>query len=220
MHIPDGMMTPVVLAAGWAVALVAVGLAVRKVGRFVEEEQMPLIALLAAGIFVSQMLNFPIIGGTTGHLVGAALAVILLGPATSVVIFTVILIIEAFLFGDGGVLALGLNILNMGVVASLVAWITYRGLRRRNETWAVLLASWASVFLGAVLAGVELGASYVLSDGTYGIPPIVAISSMALYHAFIGVGEAVITVGILTYLHRVAPDVIATKKIRFVGAPE
>lgn len=220
MHIPDGMVAPAVLAAGGALALLGVGLAVRRVGRFVDEEQMPLIALLAAGIFASQLLNFPIIGGTTGHLVGAALAVILLGPATSVVIFTVILVIQGFLFGDGGVLALGLNILNMGIVGSLVAWVSYRALRRRNETVAILVASWASVFLAAILAGVELGASYVLSDGSYGIPPLVAISSMALYHAFIGVGEAIITVGVLTYLHRVAPDVLATKKIRFLGAPE
>jgi cobalt/nickel transport system permease protein len=214
------MVAPAVLAAGGALALLGVGLAVRRVGRFVDEEQMPLIALLAAGIFASQLLNFPIIGGTTGHLVGAALAVILLGPATSVVIFTVILVIQGFLFGDGGVLALGLNILNMGIVGSLVAWVSYRALRRRNETVAILVASWASVFLAAILAGVELGASYVLSDGSYGIPPLVAISSMALYHAFIGVGEAIITVGVLTYLHRVAPDVLATKKIRFLGAPE
>jgi len=220
VHIPDGMVAPAVLAAGGALALLGVGLAVRRVGRFVDEEQMPLIALLAAGIFASQLLNFPIIGGTTGHLVGAALAVILLGPATSVVIFTVILVIQGFLFGDGGVLALGLNILNMGIVGSLVAWVSYRALRRRNETVAILVASWASVFLAAILAGVELGASYVLSDGSYGIPPLVAIPSMALYHAFIGVGEAIITVGVLTYLHRVAPDVLATKKIRFLGAPE
>jgi cobalt/nickel transport system permease protein len=213
-------MAPLIVAAGWACALVAVGLAVRRVGRHVEEDQMPLIALLAAGIFVSQLLNFPVVGGTTGHLVGAALAVILLGPATSVVIFTVILIIEAFLFGDGGVLALGLNMLNMGIVASLVAWISYKALRGRNETAAVIVASWLSVFLAAILAGIELGASYILSDGTYGIPPLVALSAMAFYHAFIGVGEAVITVGVLAYLHRVAPEVLATKKIRFLGAPE
>ena len=220
MHIPDGVMAPVVVGAGWVVALVAVALAVRRVGKHADEEYVPLVALLAAGLFVAQLLNFPIIGGTTGHLVGAALAAILLGPATSVVIFTVILIIQALVFGDGGLLALGLNLLNMGIVGSLVAWTVYRPLAKWNRNAAVFAASWLSVMAGALLAAAELGASYVISGGAYGVPPLIAFTAMGLYHAFIATGEGIITVGVLAYLSKVAPDVVAAKKIRFWGVAE
>ncbi|OGS50238.1 MAG: hypothetical protein A3K65_08605 [Euryarchaeota archaeon RBG_16_68_12] len=220
MHIPDGIMAPVVLGVGWLVALVVVALAMRKVGKHADDEYLPLVALLAAGIFVAQLLNFPIVGGTTGHLIGAALATILLGPATSVVIFTVILIIQALIFGDGGLLALGLNLLNMGIVGSVVAWAVYRPLAGRHRNAAVFAASWTSVVAGALVCATELGASYAASGGAYGVPPLIAFAAMGLYHVLIATGEGIITVGVLAYLTRVAPDVVAAKKIRFRGVTE
>ena len=219
MHIPDGLMTPVVVAAGWVLALPVVALAVRRVGRFVDEEHVPVLALLAAGIFVAQMLNFPVVGGTTGHLVGAALAAILLGPAPAVFVLTIILVIQCLVFGDGGVLALGLNLLNMAVIGSLVGWGVYRFLQPWRPKVAVFLAALLAVFLGALAASAELGVSYALSGGTYGIPAIIAFPSMAFYHLFIGIGEGIITLGVVAYLERVAPDLAGAKKIRFVGAP-
>jgi cobalt/nickel transport system permease protein len=219
MHIPDGLMTPLVIAIGWVLSFPVVLFSVRKVGSYVDEEYVPVVALLAAGIFVAQLLNFPVVGGTTGHLVGAALAVILLGPATAVLILTVILVIQSLLFGDGGLLALGLNILNMGVIGALTAWIVYRPLKGWNLTVATFLAAFVAVFLGAVAAATELGASYVLSGGAYGIPPAIAFVAMPFYHFFIGLGEGVITMGIVAYLEKVAPDLVAAKKIRFIGVP-
>ena len=211
MHIPDGIMAPAVIAAGWVVTVVAVSLAVRRAGRGLDEDALPTVALFAAGIFVAQLLNFPVAGGTTGHLVGAALAAILLGPAASVVAFTVILVIQALLFGDGGLLALGLNLLNMGVIGSLSAWAVYRVLGGWNRRAAAFAAAWISVFLGAMMAAVELAISYSLSPG-YGVPPLIAFSAMGFYHAFIATGEGILTVGILAYLARVAPELTRLRK--------
>ena len=219
MHIPDGLMAPVVIAAGWLLALPVVALAVRRVGRFVDEEQVPVLALLAAGIFVAQMLNFPVVGGTTGHLVGAALAAILLGSAPAVFVLTVILVIQCLVFGDGGVLALGLNLVNMAIIGSLVGGGVHRLLRNRRPPLAVFLAAFLAVFLGALAAAAELGVSYALSGGAYGIPAVIALPSMALYHVFIGIGEGVITLGVVAYLERAAPELVRAKKIRFAGAP-
>ncbi len=220
MHIPDGIMAPAVIGAGWLVALVVVSLSMRRVGKHADDEYLPLVALLAAGIFVAQLLNFPVVGGTTGHLIGAALATILLGPATSVVVFTVILIIQALVFGDGGVLALGLNLLNMGVVGSVVAWAVYRPLAGRHRNAAVFAAAWASVVAGALACAAELGGSYAATGGAYGVPPLIAFAAMGFYHVLIATGEGIITVGILAYLVRVAPEIVATKKIRFRGVTE
>ncbi len=219
MHIPDGLMAPAVLVVGWILAVPVVALAVHRVGRYVDEEYVPVLALLAAGIFVAQMLNFPVVGGTTGHLVGAALAAILLGTAASVFILTVILVIQCLVFGDGGVLALGLNLLNMAVIGALAGGGVYALLRSRSLKLAAFLAAFLSVFLGALAAAAELGTSYALSGGAYGIPAVLAFPSMALYHVFIGIGEGVITFGVVVYLERVAPDLVAAKKVRLVGAP-
>ena len=130
MHIPDGLMHPAIVLMGWLLAIAGVGLSLRIMNRRVRDEDIPFMALLAAGIFVAQMLNFPIGGGTTGHLVGAALAAILLGPAAAILIMFTILLIQCLLFGDGGITALGLNTFNMAIVGSLTGWFVYEGLMK------------------------------------------------------------------------------------------
>ena len=110
MHIPDGLMDPWVFIVGWALALAALAVALVKVNKNVDERTIPLMALLAAGIFVAQMLNFPVGGGTSGHLIGAALAVALVGLWPAMIIMTAIVVIQGLLFGDGGITAMGLNL--------------------------------------------------------------------------------------------------------------
>ncbi|MGQ9581916.1 MAG: energy-coupling factor ABC transporter permease [Thermoplasmatota archaeon] len=208
MHIPDGLMDPIVAGAGWMVAIAALALATRFVSRRFEDERIPLMAVLAAGIFVAQMLNFPIGGGTTGHLVGAALAAILLGPASGMLIITIILVIQCLLFGDGGITALGLNFFNMGLIGSLTGFYVWRLFPERYRLAGVFVAAWLAVFLGALACSLELGLSHAMSGGAFGIALQIAVPAMTLYHAVIGVGEALITVGVLTFLGQVAPDML------------
>jgi cobalt/nickel transport system permease protein len=206
MHIPDGLMDPWVLALGWVCALAALAFSLRKMEGTLDRRTVPLMGVLAGAIFVGQMINFPIGGGTTGHLVGAALAVALVGRDKGLVVITSILMVQCLLFGDGGITALGLNIFNMGVVAVFVSWVVFRIMGDWNRKAAILTASWASIFVASLACSLQLAASHDLSGGAYGIVGGVAIPMMLVLHAIIGVGEAVITFGAITYLEKVAPE--------------
>ncbi len=223
MHVPDGLMDPIVAAVGWAEFLIVAAVAVLLSRKRVQEKDLPRIAVLSAGIFVAQMLNFPIGGGTTGHLIGGALFAIVAGPIVAIIGMTVILLIQALMFGDGGITAFGLNALNMAIIAPLTGWGVYNLLRPltsrsrgadRAEAFdagsglAVAAASWASVFVAAAACAAELSLSYALSPGVYGIVSTIAVPAMLGYHALIGIGEAAITVGVVAYLWRVAPGVL------------
>lgn len=208
MHIPDGLMAPEIWILGWLIALPVIALAVYQVGKTVDEKTVPFMAMLGAGIFVAQMLNFPVGGGTTGHLIGAALAVALLGVYGSVVIMTVILIIQCFVFGDGGVTALGLNLLNMAVIAPFAAWFIFKVFSGRTEKIGIPVGAWVSVVLASLACALQLGFSYSLSGGAYGIQMNLALISMAGWHIIIGIGEAIITTGVVLYLYKVAPDLV------------
>jgi cobalt/nickel transport system permease protein len=212
MHLPDGLMDPEVWIAGWIVALAVIGLAVMKIGKRLDEKTIPLMAVLAAGIFVAQMLNFPIVGGATGHLIGAALATILLGPWAAMLIITVILVIQGLVFGDGGVTTLGLNILNMAIIAPVVTWGVLRLAGKKGQNVGIPIAAWTSVFVAATVCALELSLSYSLSGGAYGIIGTAAFPTMMGYHLFIGIGEAIITTGIIVYVSRVAPEMLNIKR--------
>ncbi|MHC1709738.1 MAG: energy-coupling factor ABC transporter permease [Methanomassiliicoccales archaeon] len=208
---PDGLMDPIVLLSGWAIALPAIALALHRLRKNLDERAVPFMAILAAGIFVAQMLNFPVAAGTTGHLIGATLAVALLGLYGGIVVMTTIMVIQCLVFGDGGLTALGLNLLNMAVIAPLVAFGILKMTRKGLDNWqgfGVPLAAWASVLIAALFCGVQLALSYSLSDGGYGIDALLSIPTMGIYHAIIGVGEAIITTGVVLFLSRVAPETL------------
>jgi len=208
LHIPDGLMDPLVAAAGWLVAFAVLALTTRALNRKMDDRQIPLMAVLAAGIFVAQMLNFPIGAGTTGHLVGAALAAILLGPYAGMAVMMVILAIQCLLFGDGGITALGLNFVNMGIIGCLTGHYVFRAFPDKYRTAGIFAAAWLAVFLGALACALELSLSHVMSGGSFGIAPAIAFPLMSVYHAVIGVGEAIVTTGILAYLGQVAPEML------------
>ncbi len=161
-------MTPEVSALGYIVGFAVVALSVAKLRKIPDDRAIPFMAILAAGIFVAQMINFPVFGGTSGHLLGAALVTILLGPFAGMVVMTVILVIQCLVFTDGGLLALGLNVLNMAVVGCFVSWAVYKPISRKSEKTAVVAAAWASVFVAALLAALELVVSYDVSGGGTG----------------------------------------------------
>jgi cobalt/nickel transport system permease protein len=212
MHIPDGLMSPEVLILGWILAVPVIAFAIWKLNKNIDERTIPFMAMLAAGIFIAQMLNFPVGGGTTGHLIGAALAVILLGPYAAIVVLTAILIIQCFVFGDGGITGLGLNLINMAVVAPLIAWTATRFLSGKLDKVGMLVAAWLSVVMAAMMCALELSLSYELSNGAYGIAANMAIPAMFGYHILIGIGEAAITGGVVLYLAKVSPGTLRIKE--------
>ena len=202
-----------VVAIGLAEFIAAIGGALLLSKRWMTGRNLPRVALLSAGIFVAQMVNFPVGGGTTGHLIGGALFAILAGPAIAIVGMTAVLLIQALMFGDGGITALGLNALNMAVIAPLSGWGVYtltmpvaESLRGVGKGFAIGMAAWASVFLSAAACAAELSVSFAISGGAYGIAATISVPAMLGYHAVIGVGEAIITAGIVAYLLAVSPE--------------
>ncbi|MEW5954156.1 MAG: energy-coupling factor ABC transporter permease [Bacillota bacterium] len=199
MHIPDGFLDPKTWIGASAISAAALAGALamrRKEGQ--AERQIPVMGMLAAFIFVAQLINFPLVGGTTAHLSGGALAAILLGPATAIIVMTTVVAVQCLFFLGGGVTALGANILNMAVVAPLVAYGTYRGITmlvrgRAGRTAGVFLAAWLSVVMAAVVAAGQLALS-----GTVQLK--VVMPAMTGWYAVIGVVEGLITVVVVSFV--------------------
>jgi len=212
MHIPDGFLNIATAATTYAVSAGGVGNAVRVANRKLGEKQVPLMGVLAAFIFAAQMLNFPIAGGTSGHLIGAALAAILLGPWAGVLIMSCVLIAQCLIFQDGGLLALGANIFNMGIVATFSSYYIYRlvisllGNGRRGMLVGGFAGAWGSVFLAAIFCAIELAVSGVL-------PIRVVLPAMAGFHAMIGIGEGLITGAVLSVVLATRADLLQLKSI-------
>jgi len=212
MHIPDGFLNIATVATTYAVSAGGVGNAVRIANRKLGEKQVPLMGVLAAFIFAAQMLNFPIAGGTSGHLIGAALAAILLGPWAGVLIMSCVLIAQSLIFQDGGLLALGANVFNMGIVASFSSYYIYRlvtsllGNGRRSMLVGGFAGAWGSVFLASIFCAIELAVS--------GASPIrVVLPAMAGFHALIGIGEGLITGAVLSVVLATRADLLQLKPI-------
>ncbi len=211
MHIPDGFLNAATVATTCAVSAGGIGGAVRIVGKKLKEKQVPLMGILAAFIFAAQMLNFPVAGGTSGHVIGAALAAILLGPWAALLIMSCVLIAQSLIFQDGGLLALGANIFNMGIVASFSAYYVYKlitwlaGANRRGTLIGGFVAAWLSVFLASIFCAIELAVS--------GSSPFaVVLPAMAGVHALIGIGEGMITGAVLVLVLATRADLLQLKR--------
>ena len=211
MHIPDGFLNMATSLTTWIASTGGVTYAVNRVNRTLTERQVPLMGVSAAFIFAAQMMNFTVIGGTSGHLLGGALAAILLGPWAGMLVITSVLAVQALLFQDGGLLALGANIFNMAVVSVLSGWVLYSAVKRLfgDKPWAITLggfvAAWASVVVAALVAAVELA----LSDAS---PLGIVLPAMGGTHALIGIGEGLITVAVLAFFRAVRPDLLALQQ--------
>src|SRR5512145_1942343 len=150
MHIPDGFLDARTLVTAAGLSAVGLAIALRAVRRNLPPRRVPLLGLAAAFVFAAQMLNFPVAAGTSGHLIGAALAAVLLGPAAAIVAMTAVLLLQALMFADGGITALGANVLNLAVIAPLVAYSVYRAIRgvagdgRQATLLATGFAAWCS----------------------------------------------------------------------------
>lgn len=207
LHIPDGFLTPLLAALGWFFAVIIINIALRQTRRQLGERQVPLMGILAAFIFAAQAINFPVAAGTSGHLLGGALAAIIMGPWAAALIMTAVVSVQALIFQDGGLLALGWNILNMGVLTAFAGYISYQGLQKwigrstSARVVAAFAAAWLSMEVGAIAAAIELALS-----GTS--PLVIALPAMASVHALIGVGEGLLTSGAVRLLQATRPDVL------------
>lgn len=186
LHIPDGFLSVAVAVVMWVVTAIFVVLAIRRASRDFDERMVPLMGVLAAFIFAAQAFNFPVAGGTSGHFLGGALAAILLGPWAGLLIMTAVIALQALIFQDGGLLAMGANIFVMGIVTVWIGYFVYQGLLRVNRFLAAFLAGWVSVVAASVVTAFLLALSGTASLG-------VVLAAMAFVHAFIGVGEGLIT---------------------------
>lgn len=207
LHIPDGFLSAPVAVVGWVLSIAAIAYALRQTRGQLGDKQIPLMGVLAAFIFAAQAINFPVAGGTSGHLLGGTLAAIVMGPWAAVLIMTAVITTQALVFQDGGLVALGFNILNMGIITAFTGHLIYGWLRktmgegRNSLIVAGAVGAWLSVMLGAIATAVELVVS--------GTSPLgLALPAMAGVHALIGLGEAIITVGALVFIFTTRPDLL------------
>ncbi len=208
LHIPDGFLSAPVAITGWVIAVLTIAFALRQTREQLGERQIPLLGVLAAFIFAAQAINFPVAGGTSGHLLGGALAAIVLGPWAAVLVMTAVIALQGLLFQDGGLLVMGWNIMNMGILTAFTGHLTYLlfkrilGEQRRSLLIAGAVGAWLSVEVGALATAIQLGIS-----GTS--PLALALPAMLGVHVLIGIGEALITVGALSLILRTRPDLLA-----------
>ncbi|OKH39493.1 cobalamin biosynthesis protein CbiM [[Phormidium ambiguum] IAM M-71] len=208
LHIPDGFLSLPVSLVCWILAIGLIALCLNRVQGQYQEKAVPLMGVCAAFIFAAQMINFPIPGGTSGHLLGGTLAGVLLGPWAGSLVMVVVFIVQAAIFQDGGLTVLGANITNMGLVGTFGGYYVYRTIRYAigRDTWTgvavgTVVASWLSVFVAAILTAFQLALS-----GT--VPLGIALSAMAFWHILIGIGEALITLAAVSFIWRTRPDLI------------
>lgn len=215
MHIPDGYLTPTVSIAAFIITVIFWIISARKVK--LTEQQVPIMGLLTALFFAAMFANYPVLFGTTAHLLGAAVIGLILGPFAGCISMTIILVLQALLFGDGGIIALGANVLNMAVIGIFIPCALFYGINKTlkpKSTNAVLGLVFVSAFIGDLLAALAAAVELSLSQGPlfpYGLE--VTVPAMAINHSIIGVAEGVFAVIVIGTLLKLRPDVLQASPI-------
>ena len=218
MHIPDGLLDPVVTILLWIITIVIMVFGVRKIRALFKDEDseklIPYIGVLAATIFAFQFVNYPVPGGTSGHLVGGTLVGVILGPWAAVIVIFLVLIVQS-LFGDGGITAIGANTFNMGIIGGIGGFYIVKAImivlnktsmKKENKlAIATGIGAYIAIVLAALACAIEVGIS-----GS--IPMSVIVPAMLFWHAIIGVGEGVISALIVWFIYRVKPELITTEE--------
>jgi cobalt/nickel transport system permease protein len=226
MHIPDGLLDPITTVMLWIITMVILFLCVLRLRKIFEDEEseklIPYIGVIAATIFAFQFVNYPVPGGTSGHLVGGTLVGVILGPWAAVVVLFMVIVVQS-LFGDGGITAIGPNTFNMGIICGVggfyitkVIMMIFNKTSIREElkiSIATGIASYIAIVLAAFTCGVEIGLGGV-------IPMEIIVTAMVFWHLIIGIGEAVISALIVLFIYKVKPDLIITKENLGIGIIE
>jgi len=226
MHVPDGFMNVTMSAATGVISFGTLWVYIRSAKDLIADKFIALTGMMSALIFVLQMINFPVAAGTSGHLLGGALAVIVLGPRLGLICLSVVVIIQSLLFADGGLSALGVNVLNMAIVTSATSWFIVKYWIKfigKNKTSIVTVSVLAGI-LGVVFSSIAFTIQYAIG-GTISIPVGTVLIAMVSTHLIIGLGEGIITALIITLLMRVRPDLVYaydrsdenTTKVSFYG---
>ncbi len=218
MHIPDGLLSLPIILTLWIIAAAVIILGFFKMGKVFEKEDsdrlIPYIGVLGAVIFAFQFVNYPVPGGTSGHLVGGTVIAVILGPWASVILILMILIIQS-LFGDGGITAIGPNTFNMGVIGGILGFYIVKlliiALNKTNlgkeikTTIATGIGSYIAIVFAAFVCGIEIGLSGE-------IPIDISIAAMTFWHLIIGIGEGIISALIVLFIYKAKPDLITTEE--------
>lgn len=213
LHAPDGFISTPVAAVFWVITAGVLAISLRKAGDQLDEKSVPLMGVMAAFIFAAQMFNFQIPGGTSGHLLGGVLAAILLGPYAGTIVMACVVATQGIVFQDGGLVVMGANIFNMGIIGTFGGYYLYRtvaaslGGEEKMRLPAAAIAAWVSVVFAAFICALELWVSDTTSLGT-------ALTAMVGWHLIIGVGEALITVGALSFIAASRADLLQLRDAR------
>ena len=209
MHVPDGFLDAPTSLITAAVAAVGIGIALTGARRELDDRVAPLAGLVATFVFATQMLNFPVAGGTSGHLMGGALAAVLVGPYTGLLCLTVVLVVQSLLFADGGITALGTNVVLMAIMAVVGGYVVFRAAQLILPKRLSMVAPAAAV--GAIASVVLSAAAFVVLYAVGGVIPIpfdTLLTAMVGVHVVIGIGEAVITFLVVASIVSVRPDLV------------
>jgi len=213
MHIPDGFLSLPIIIITFAITFIFWAIAFKRVGGKLDERKVPLMGLLTALFFAAQMVNYPIIGGTTAHLLGGAALGIILGPFAGGISMTIILVLQAFLFGDGGLTALGANVLNMGIIGVVIPALLVLTFNKITKGKGLLIWVFIAAFVGDVLAAIFAGVELGLSQPVFQYGLNIAVPAMAINHSVIGVIEGVVTAVLVGSLLKLRPDVLNKSSI-------
>tara|TARA_B100000902_G_scaffold22310_2_gene26930 strand:+ start:2323 stop:3252 length:930 start_codon:yes stop_codon:yes gene_type:complete len=209
MHVPDGFINAPVSAATGIISLGTLWAYVKSAKNLVADKLIALTGMMSALIFVLQMINFPIAAGTSGHLLGGALAVIVLGPSLGIICISIVVVIQSLLFADGGLSALGVNVLNMAIITSLTGWLTITFWKKLfgDTRFALISGSVIAGLLSVVFSSIAFVLEYAIG-GTVSVPLGSVLIAMISTHLFIGLGEGIITALIISLLLRVRSDLV------------
>lgn len=206
MHIPDGFLDSKTAVVTGVLAVAGLGIALRQARTHLPQRRVPLLGLAAAFVFAAQMINFPVAGGTSGHLIGAVLAAVLLGPGPAVIIISSVLIVQCLMFADGGISALGANIFNMGMLGGVGGWVIYNAVSRTAKglfgcVLGAAFAAWCSTVISSVACAGELAVSRTVRFQ-------MVLPAMAGIHMLIGIGEGLITALVLSAIAHARPELL------------
>lgn len=209
LHAPDGFFSMPVIIASYAVVAAIVAFSIRRANRSLNERLVPVMGVMAAFIFAAQMLNFPVAGGTSGHLIGGALAAIILGPWAAILVMVAVVGLQALLFQDGGLIALGVNLINMSIVSVLAGYGAYWvALRFGSGYTPIMVGGFAAAWLSVVISAVATALLLSLSGTS---PLAIALPAMTLAHMLIGIGEGLITVFALMFIRQARPELLKAR---------